>query len=296
MQQTEVKTPVKIREQCFTVGEVTMNAALTSGHGPPVVMLHGVSRCWQDFLPVIPALAELGHVIALDHRGHGGSSKGLPSYKVCDYVGDAVAFIQAHVTEPMVLIGHSLGAMTAAGVAARLPQMVKALVLEEPPGTLLTSGLKASRYWLQFTGIQRLMQEGRCNEHTLAMLPVQHPLDGRTVLLKDLRDEAALKFSAECLAKLDLHVFDDLLESRWLDGTDWFSELAEIRCPTLLMRADVSCGGMLSEQDALRIESSIQQCERIDLPEQGHNIHGTAPARYLDLVTRFLQPLLLDQP
>lgn len=294
MQHTESNAPVKIREHRFTVGDVTLNAALTDGPGSPIVLLHGVTRCWQDYLGVIPALAELGHIIALDHRGHGGSSRGHANYQVLDNVEDTVRFLQTHVSEPVVLMGHSLGAMTAAMVAARVPQKVRALVLEEPPGTLLTSGLKESRYWLQFAGLQLLLHQQAWDAAALAVLPVQHPQDGRTVLWRELRDDAALQFTAECLERMDVRVLDDLMEARWLDGLDWFGELAGIRCPTLLLRADMPCGGMLSEQEALRIASGIPHCERCDLPRHGHNIHATAPARYLDLVTRFIQPQTLN--
>ena len=90
---------------------------------------------------------------------------------------------------------------------------------------------------------------------------------------------------------MDPRVLDDLVEGRWLEGLDWFAELSNIRCPTLLLRADRLCGGMLAESEALRIESGIRQCKRVDFPQLGHNLHGTAPARYLDEVTRFLQDI-----
>lgn len=294
--QNAAPTPaVKSREQKFAAGDATLNAALAGDAKVPVVLLHGVTRNWRDYQGVLPALAQSHRVIAVDHRGHGASSQGHPDYRVGDFVEDTVAFLQAHVAEPAVLIGHSLGAMTAAMVAARVPHLVQSLVLEDPPGTLLETGLKESRYYLQFTGVRRLLATARPAHElakALAELPVQHPADGRVVPLRELRDEAALRFAAECLVMVDPRILDAIVEGRWLDGLDWFAELKRIQCRTLLLRADMPCGGMLREAEATLIETNITQCQRVNFPGCGHGIHSTQPARYLEEVTRFLADAL----
>ena len=43
-------------------------------------------------------------------------------------------FLEKHVGRPAVVVGHSLGAMCAALVAGRVPEQVRALVLEDPHG------------------------------------------------------------------------------------------------------------------------------------------------------------------
>jgi len=176
-------------------------------------------------------------------------------------------------------------------VAARAREQVGALVLEDPPGTLLASGLDESRYALQFTGIQRLLAarpDASTLAQQLATLPVQHPRDGRTVEFRELRDEATLRFSAECLVRMDPSVIDVLLAGRWLEGLDWFGNLPRIACPTLLLRADVDCGGMLSDAEAARAEELIPQCRRVDRPGLGHNLHTGDPQGTLAMVDDFL--------
>jgi pimeloyl-ACP methyl ester carboxylesterase len=168
---------------------------------------------------------------------------------------------------------------------------VRSLVLEDPPGTLLETGLKESRYYMQFTGVQRLLATPRPADElaqALAELPVQHPTDGRTVAFGELRDEAALRFAAECLVKVDPGVLDAIVEGRWLEGMDWFGELKRIECRTLLLQADMPFGGMLREAEAALIEANIGQCRRVSFPGCGHGIHSTEPARYIEEVTRFL--------
>ena len=281
----------KLEERSFPCGGRRLNVAVGPRNGPPLVLLHGVTRCWADWQPVLPALMTKWQVFALDHRGHGDSERVPNAYRVGDFAGDAAAFLQSHVDGRAVVWGHSLGAMVAAMAAAQAPEHVRALVLEDPPGTLLASGLDESRYILQFTGIQRLLAaqpDAATLAQQLAVLPVQHPRDGHTVEFRELRDEATLRFSAECLVRMDPTVVDVLLAGRWLDGLDWFGELPRIACPTLLLRADMECGGMLSADEAARIEQRIPQCRRIDRPGLGHNLHTGDPQGTLAFVDDFL--------
>ena len=284
----------QLREETFACGGVRLNVAVGPRNGPPLVLLHGVTRGWRDWLPIMRGMSDHWQIFALDQRGHGASDRVPGAYRVADFAGDAAAFLREHVGESAVLWGHSLGAMTAAAVAARAPENVRALVLEDPPGTALVGSLAESRYALQFTGVHGLLAETRDVETLtvrLATLPVQHPRDGRIVEFRELRDEAALRFSAECLACLDATVLDVLLAGRWLDGLDWFGDLARIACPTLLLRADPECGGMLSLPDAARITGSISSARRIEFPGIGHSLHATAPGGTLAHVLDFLHAI-----
>ena len=100
-------------------------AAITAGHGPKVLLLHGVGLCADAWGSQIDALVTSGFsVIAPDMPGHGDSPAhpglvGLASYT------DLVA---ACPDEPVVLAGHSMGAMIALDLAARYPEQVRGVV------------------------------------------------------------------------------------------------------------------------------------------------------------------------
>src|SRR3569623_1010872 len=286
MQHTECTSDVNWLEQSFGPLGGASCWILNAG-GPELVLLHGVTRQWRDYRDVMPGLAALGKVTALEHRGHGASSKG-ERYRGQDFVDDALAWLQAR-SEPVGLLGHSLGAMPAAMVAARAPDRITAQVLEDPPGSYLAERIAESRYWLQFNNLRNLLRQSSLSAEALANMEVQHPADGRVVPWSTLRSPKALQFAAECLGRMDPAVLDALIAGQWLAGVDWFGELSHIRCPTLLLRSDPQCGGMLSEAEAALIQSRIPHCGRIDNPGHEHNLHGTAPARKLDLVNRFLQ-------
>ncbi len=56
------------------VGEQRVNYA-EIGEGPPIVFVHGLGGCWQNWLENMPAMAEQGHrAIALDLPGFGDSA------------------------------------------------------------------------------------------------------------------------------------------------------------------------------------------------------------------------------
>src|SRR6185312_8580351 len=104
--------------------------AQTVGAGSPVVLLHGWAfdhRVWDRQIRV---LAEAGHsTIAVDLRGHGRSDRPYDGYALDQLARDVVCVITDLEIEPAVLIGWSLGGVTALRVALDAPQLLTKLVL-----------------------------------------------------------------------------------------------------------------------------------------------------------------------
>ena len=68
----------------------------------------------------------------LDFRGHGRSGRTPGEYVFRGYVADATAICEQVLGQPAVVIGHSLGGGTAAGLAQTRPDLVRGVVLEDP--------------------------------------------------------------------------------------------------------------------------------------------------------------------
>lgn len=101
------------------------------GSGGPLLLVHGTGGSVWDPLPEM--LASAGHrVITYDRRGFGGSThaaiKDPPRH-----TADAAALLQGLNAAPAVVVGHSMGGVIALDLAARHPDLVRALVLIEPP-------------------------------------------------------------------------------------------------------------------------------------------------------------------
>jgi pimeloyl-ACP methyl ester carboxylesterase len=102
---------------------------LTSGHGTPLILLHGyaeTSRMWRS---IIPALAERFTVIAPDLPGIGDSdipADGLDMKSAAIRIHDLAKSLRVQKAE---VVGHDIGLMVAYAYAAQFPGEVTKLVL-----------------------------------------------------------------------------------------------------------------------------------------------------------------------
>ncbi len=281
-------------EQLFHHDGLSLNFASGPRNGPALVFFHGVTRRWQSFVPLLPALSMRWHVHALDHRGHGKSSRADRQYLVRDYVRDAVAFVRNQVQGPAVLHGHSLGAMVAAAVAAAMPDQVKGVVLEDPPFDTMGPHVAQSSLLSYFSGVQPFagstLPVGALARQ-LAEIPLTTPGKTGSVRLGDTRDMTSLRFTAKCLKELDRDVLAPIVAGRWLEGFDWVSTISQVHCPALLLQADLAAGGMLTDVDAAEAERLMPDCARVRLPKVGHLIHWLQTESCLRFVSGFLESL-----
>ena len=105
------------------------------GDGTPVVMIHGVAASLHDWDDLIPMLAQNGYAsYALDLLGHGDSPKPKTRAYHIDWVFEHFLhwITSLHLTEPAILIGHSLGGYIALEYARRFSAWTRGLVLVSP--------------------------------------------------------------------------------------------------------------------------------------------------------------------
>ena len=97
----------------------------------PFVLVHGFTGSRDDWREQIPKLAGLGRVIAIDQRGHGGSTNtGDPStYTLDQLVVDLGQSLDALGVASCDLLGHSMGGMVALRFALAAPGRVDSLIL-----------------------------------------------------------------------------------------------------------------------------------------------------------------------
>ncbi len=112
------------------------------GNGPALHFAHATGFNAETYAPLLTPLSDRMRILASDARGHGftalptvpGSARGWKIFR-----RDLVQFLDATVREPVVLAGHSMGAIVSAMIAARWPERVTGLILLEPvfvPGLL----------------------------------------------------------------------------------------------------------------------------------------------------------------
>lgn len=276
----------------ISLPDTTLQVSAGPPAGRPLILLHGVSRSSRDFAPLFPALASRWQVFAVDQRGHGQSSRGN-SYFVRDYAADLAEMLLARpVFRPAVIYGHSLGALVAVCVAARCPDAVRAIILEDPPTPQLVAEIQRTSFYPLFSVMQKLAgSKLATSELARQLAEVRLPAASSEVRLGDLRDGVSLRLIARCLKDVDPAVYDCLLAGKWLDGIDWQATLRGVRCPVLLLAADEKAGGMLNRLAVEEMQQHVADIIHLPHPGVGHLIHWQATETCLRHVLGFLESL-----
>jgi pimeloyl-ACP methyl ester carboxylesterase len=106
------------------------------GEGPPLVFVHGLAGCWQNWLENIPHFARSRRVIAVDLPGFGESDLPLEDITIPGYGRFVDAFMGEIGVERGAIVGNSMGGFIAAEVAVSHPARVDKLVLVSAAGVM----------------------------------------------------------------------------------------------------------------------------------------------------------------
>ncbi|GAA4554932.1 alpha/beta fold hydrolase [Pseudonocardia xishanensis] len=110
-------------------GEITWTDS--GGDGPLVLLVHaGVFGAWFDRLVAEPALDAL-RVVSVRRAGYGTTPTRALSF--ADHAAHCAALLDELGGQPATVVGHSSGSAIALQLAADRPDLVRGLVLAEPP-------------------------------------------------------------------------------------------------------------------------------------------------------------------
>jgi pimeloyl-ACP methyl ester carboxylesterase len=273
----------------------SLNVAIGPNHGPPLVCLHGVTRRWQCLLPVMETLANRWHVHGVDMPGHGGSRAHCEPFTVLRYADALQGWLTSRFAEPVVLYGHSLGAMVAADLAGREPASVAAVILEDPPFHTMGERIGNTPLLSYFSGVAEYVAnkpaDAGSGGRRLSRLGITDPHTGSVTRLGETRGPAALRFMASCLADVAPAVLSPIVAQQWLDGYDVSQVARRLQAPTLLIQADTRQGGMLTDDDATMFIGHTADVIRVRQPGVGHQMHWADPGWLTREATLFLESL-----
>lgn len=215
------------------------------GAGPrPLVLVHGFTGSRDDFADVVGDLADLGRLVLVDQRGHGGSSNPGTGYDFAQLVEDLRGVFDAAGIERADLLGHSLGGMVALRFTLEHPERVASLVLMDTSARsvpLLSAPLERMRAAVERHGMQRLIDG----------------LSAMTLAGEDLdiaRIEGDERFRARGRAKLaamDPAAFLALVPLL-SDHPPLVERLREIRCPTTVLVGERDAPFLATSEELVR--------------------------------------------
>ncbi len=260
-----------IRGVCEANG-VNIHYLRTGGSKPPLIALHGLTGSGACWTPLARALQGDYDVVMPDARGHGKSSAPLDGYLYPDHAGDVVGLIEALGLAAPVLLGHSMGGMTAAVVASQVGTAIRGVILADP--TFLSPQRQREAYESDvIEQHRRLLSQNKAS--ALADARLRHP--HRSSELVELIIDARLQTATSA--------FDVLTPP----NPDYRALVSAICVPTLLVIADK---GVVSLETARELQSLNQSLQYERIPDAGHGLQYDQPDRFAAVVRSFLHSVV----
>jgi esterase len=256
-----------------------------NAHLPPVLLLHGVRLQAHTWDMSALLLRDHYHLVAVDQRGHGDTewtSEAQFGDDTFDLMLDDTEQLVRHLGwDRFILVGMSMGGITAMRYAARFAERLRALCIVDIAPTTMHSGvlsmegfrietetlshfedfLERSHKFMPHRPIAQLRYSLM---HSLRQLP-----DGRWTWKQDHRAGAVRRKAP--------------LETLW-------TELPKISAPTLLMRGAQS--NVLSAEAAQRAIETLPRAKLVVIDPATHNVHSDNPNAFARELHAFLQAAL----
>lgn len=244
-----------------------------TGHGGPVILLHGLGSCADDWQLQVQPFAERFRVITLDLRGHGRSDKPNQLYSIALFASDVAALMDALHIEAAHVVGLSLGGCVAQQLTLDFPARVRRLVLVntfarvDMGGPLNAIALAARMGVLSFLG-----------------LPAQAQMVARRLFPKP--EQAQLRQMAQArIAANDPAAYRRSLAA--IRAFDVRERLQQIACPTLIIAGDRDTTVPLRAKQLLA--ARIPHARLEIFADSGHATPVDQPDRFNELVLEFIE-------
>ncbi|MCI3226376.1 alpha/beta fold hydrolase [Streptomyces sp. NP-1717] len=256
-----------------------------AGSTPGVLLLHGLMGRASHWAATARRLSGRHRAVALDQRGHGRSDKPPDApYTREAYVSDVEAVIEQLGLAPVTLVGHAMGALTAWQLAAKRPDLVGALIICDMRASAL--GAASQREWVDWFDTWPVPFA------TLADVRkwfgeddpwLERPSPGRGEYFAEVMAERADGWRPVFSRR-------QMLVSRetWVHDAHW-EELAQVRCPTLVVRG---LDGELGRAEAHEMVRVLPHGQYAEVTDAGHLAHYDRPDAWHAAIEPFLDGAL----
>jgi pimeloyl-ACP methyl ester carboxylesterase len=273
-------TAVEPREHTSEAGSLRFHyVEWGRADAPAIVLLHGISAMCRIWDRLARALQHRYRLIALDQRGHGGTSwPDEPDYSTDDYVADLEAFIDLWALDGFALVGLSMGGMNAIAYTARHPGRVTHLVAVDIRPAIDPAkrpGYEQSRHVAE-----RGHPTFDSQEAAYIARKLTHPYTPDESLRHHI--EHLLKPSPDGRWTFK---HDPRVSYYWRPGNLW-DELPKVTAPVLIVRGGKS--QVLPDDMAERMRDAFPCGELVTVGEAGHTVPEDRPEEFIEIVQGFL--------
>ena len=251
-----------------------------------MLFLHGGGLTAHTWDLVCLALRPRFHCYAMDLRGH-GDSEWSPSmkYGLDVYAGDVEQVVQTLQLRDFLLVGMSLGGLTALAYAGQHSALLRLLILVDVGPTVRPAG--ARRIMDFVLESDELDSVDEFVERAIRFNPHRNPELLKRSLLHNLRQlpngKWTWKYDRRHRQRRDYHQADLRRQELWKD-------VAKIRCPTLVVRGEQS--DVFTDEDAAAVTNALPDGRWVKVASAGHTVQGDNPRGLLEALEPFLAPLV----
>ncbi|OIB55835.1 alpha/beta fold hydrolase [Natrialba sp. SSL1] len=261
--------------ETVTSADGTEIAFERTGNGPPLVLVHGngdVHTFW-DLAGARPALADHCTVYAIERRGRGESGDAA-EYRLEQEAEDVVAVINT-IDEPVVVVGHSGGALYSLEATLRTSNL-RTLILNEPPIMVRNHELGVAA---GIAEMNRLLDDGD-NEKVLVFF-LQEVAGLTPAELDTARASPTWQQMVDAAHTLPREL--QAIEEYEFDS----ARFEEMTAPTLLMIGSES--PPLFEDAIEALNDALPNSKTVTFDGHQHEPMNTAPDDFVDEVLTFIR-------
>jgi pimeloyl-ACP methyl ester carboxylesterase len=275
----------RTHQHWITVDDQVVNV-IDFGGGPPLIFVHGLSGCWQNWLEQLPVFAAEHRVITLDLPGFGHSPMPREQITISNYARLLDRLLDILGVDAAAVVGNSMGGFIAAELAITVPQRVERLVLISAAGLSTYGNPQALRSLPIVRRMERTItayaawtasksdtvaRRARLRNATLGLIAA-HP------------SRLPAPLAAEQLRGAGKPGFVDALEANL--NYDFRERLPEIACPTLIVWGDHD--RVITVRDADLYEQLIPDSRKVIFKDTGHVSMLERPGAFNALLDDFL--------
>jgi len=256
----------------ITMGVIEMGPA----HGRPVVLVHGYTDSARDWAPVVSSLDPSWHLIIVDIRGHGASSKPECCYDRIDFAYDVKLLLDRLGIPRATIVGHSLGSIIAQTFAEFWPERTDKLVLVSSTG-----GRRAS---CPDDGVPTM-------DFRSEIVKLKDPIDPDSPWMKEWwssptpAPEEFIRRQRVDSAQMPVKVWLAVLE-QGLSGSDLQATLPKIDAPTLMIWGEKD--PIFGPRDRCSLIDALPKAHVHIFPGLGHNPFWEQPGAFAQVLIPFV--------
>ncbi len=240
--------------------------------GTPVVFLHGFGDMAECWFGLVNRLQLQQPVYLLDAPGHGQSPVDHALHYIEHTVERAASFVRA-LQQPVLLVGHSMGALEAMYLAGDLADQVQGIVLEDPP---MARDLTPWRDPALFAGLFGFLHSMRTQDFAEAVARARRE--------KPHWDDIEYEPWVRSKQIVDVRVRDHFAIHREPMETTW----GRIHCPVLLLTGAPARGAIIEADAAAWAQQQCPSLRVAHFPDASHDIRRDLAAAVAPVIRAFL--------